>query len=1204
MGKLFDQFGGLTYRNEAEVSQNFVLPLLQDFLGYALREIIPEKIFPARALDWGVTKVPGGSKMLNHRPDFVVCINGQLEQVKFIIDTKGPQEDIDGHVGQLRSYATTLGVNLLLMTNGRDLKVFDVNHPLFHSVDIVDLQLKIDQLVQLLGRTNQRAKSAPEIIQGFDFTAAISPADQAAIDRKVQQKRLLLADFQVYLGGVSAQYERWHLPSWHFDALDNLALHQIDPSQLLSFQKRGTVAERPNPEKEISLPDIEADSSLNTKFFEGETGSGKSCLLKYLTYRVAEDAKMHRETRIPVFVALREIGHGYSLETLIVSALNRYGYPCSHFHTLPKANDFVFFLDAYDEIRQEFLEETFLAIERLSATHEIYLTTRPNRPAPFKASATYVILPISEEQSQALVRKHLGNQYYTFKQQLEWNNLTAEAGNILLLLFLISLFKESGSLPPTVMKVIHAVVSRTRNWQESKRQTGHRLSWQTTQDCLAVLAYRVIDVGETALSREEAELLLREKMEELDRDRKIPRDWLIDDLLHGLAETGLLIVNQDHLYFWHRVFLQYFAAVGLKTAFAKDKQLIGKLVPDSKWDIAIVGLASFLPSVTELLTGMEGSLWLRAACVAENNNGDSPEILAVTNELMAALHSPILANRHRAVNFLSSIHRDNLLPLFLSVPEGDYPADVRARVLAVLGKTRSPEALALLYRHLTWDEGNFVVGWSSGACIARALYYYGEPEHEQIIELWSRSQNLLVDEECKHIFIELYNGGLLTRALVRELQQLFLKQLGTKGTGRWKLDALAEVLPLVPDEDFGMQVVDQAFLTREMDNSYGVYKLLRAYRSPGLIEQISEKILANTVADYTTLQLAEIITESACEVPKETYFKLAVHNSLNVASRAIGALKRFPYPLVKEHVERHLYGDQPQLQSWALQVLTDNGEIIPLIRGHRFPSPFYSPAAHTLLKAVRLFRLSEGLSLMERLFAGLLERKDYTHEVHLSLDLAQTFYFLGEVERHAAIVGWFFDGFRFLQEDDHIHVNLMRELRHFDPELSVQVASCYFRTYFPFKDDQTSYKATLFLEAAEELGQHRLVGYVKQIADSIINEIKVGKKESAFDLERPMRTLVKLAQPSDEQWVLDHLEDTRFDAGFEFIQLRRALECLAYIGTARALPYIRQIARQCKDSEMVLNNCQLAYEQICYREKMVFQINELLRELTDGPEGV
>ena len=34
MGRVFDRFGNLTFQNEAEVSQNFLVPLLMEFLGY------------------------------------------------------------------------------------------------------------------------------------------------------------------------------------------------------------------------------------------------------------------------------------------------------------------------------------------------------------------------------------------------------------------------------------------------------------------------------------------------------------------------------------------------------------------------------------------------------------------------------------------------------------------------------------------------------------------------------------------------------------------------------------------------------------------------------------------------------------------------------------------------------------------------------------------------------------------------------------------------------------------------------------------------------------------------------------------------------------------------------------------------------------------------------------------------------------------
>jgi hypothetical protein len=224
------------------------------------------------------------------------------------------------------------------------------------------------------------------------------------------------------------------------------------------------------------------------------------------------------------------------------------------------------------------------------------------------------------------------------------------------------------------------------------------------------------------------------------------------------------------------------------------------------------------------------------------------------------------------------------------------------------------------------------------------------------------------------------------------------------------------------------------------------------------------------------------------------------------------------------------------------------------------------------------------------------EEKRYEFDLHLSLELAGTYYFMGETARHAEVIGWFFDGTRFLQPDDATHTNLMKSLKYFDPDLSGQVVECFFRTYFPFTPDSGSYKTHVLLETIEELGQHGLVSCVKQLVDRMLEQVKKGDQEFRFELERPMRTLASLVLPADEEWLLARLDDLTRVEVLEFPQLRRAAECLGYCGSVKALPYLRRIALQCKKNPTVLNACQMAYERIGYREKIAFPPGDLLQE--------
>ncbi len=125
----------------------------------------------------------------------------------------------------------------------------------------------------------------------------------------------------------------------------------------------------------------------------------------------------------------------------------------------------------------------------------------------------------------------------------------------------------------------------------------------------------------------------------------------------------------------------------------------------------------------------------------------------------------------------------------------------------------------------------------------------------------------------------------------------------------------------------------------------------------------------------------------------------------------------------------------------------------------------------------------------------------------------------------------------------------------------------------------------VFLEAVEDLGRPKLIPLVKDIAEMLITSSKNSDKQDGFDLERPMRTLASIVRPSDEDWILSKLGETDFGPGLEFPQLRQAIECFARIGSIKSLPYIQKVAIEHKEKTYVPNVCQLAYEQICNREK-------------------
>ncbi|RQO66823.1 hypothetical protein DBR40_21450 [Pedobacter sp. KBW01] len=1186
MGKLYEDFKNRSFTNEAEVSQNFIIPLLCHFLGYSINEIIPEKHFPAKDLHSGVNFAQGGSKGLKHRPDYVVCIDGDYGQVKFIIDSKGPGEKLDAHLGQLRSYANSVGRNFLMITNGGELQVYDVNTLIFHSKGIKDLQCKLVELIKLLGKKNQQAKSPIEILQALDLDKSVSRSEQEKIDQVIEQRRIQLSDFNAYLLAITAAFNEWHLPTSTFRAINNLDIKKIDPNELLSFRSASPTSGRLTEDKVLKFPQIDRAPGIRSRILTGETGTGKTSLLKYLTLQAAERALQLTDTKIPVYIALKEIGHGYNLEHLISAFLQRHGYQPQNGLNLYKTNRFIFLFDAFDEVAEIFQKEVCRAIANLAADHDCYITTRPNAIPRIQASALYTILPLTDTQVEKLSRAYMGSRYYDFQRQIENNGLIAESRNTLLLLFLISLYTQHGQMPDTVARITRAIVERVGDWQDSRDGKNAKLAWDILSRCLAEIAYKICETDQASMTISRAEILLRDIIIEQETLRKIPQGTTIRYVLDALEETGLLIANNDHLYFWHRLFLNHFAALSLKEKYLEDHGIIERLSTEERWEIVIISMCSILTDITQVIRGLKKRLWLACYCLLENPACAETEKDLIISTLTVKLSSPVPDVRSRAMNYLEGIDNSRTRSILLDIFDQHHHDDVIMMALPAIGKTGSPEARKIINQRLDWNESDFLLWRSSQSYVVQALSFYGEEGHLQIVKNWRKYGSAPLQVTCKKIFLRLFITQKPGDALLDALQQLYLDELAAPDQYREKVSAIAEVLSLNPDTRFAEKVLEIAAQGKiPFPKLESLVTMMKSCDSVTLAEKISLLIFKKGIDHYLGEKLADALMDSAAPLPKAFYKKLTRHTNINIASTALESLDRFPFNEVKSEINRHLYGKQAQLQSRALQLLVRNGKFIDLVRQEQFPSPFYTPTAHTLLEAVRRFHLTEALPLLYYIQEALSKNKRYQWDATLAFELAGTFYYMGEAHRHQEIVSWYFNGTDFLLEGEHTHNNLMKKVRFLDPGLAQGIADCYFKKYLGgTKSDR--YEFQVFLETAEDIGGSWMREKVREIATGLFAEMDIPGSHAKHQLERPFRTLVKIGKPEDEDWVLGIMDKLSYDAGFEYPQLRRAIEYLAHYGTTKALPTLLETGSKLRSSPSVLNICQSAYNSICSREKV------------------
>ena len=113
--------------------------------------------------------------------------------------------------------------------------------------------------------------------------------------------------------------------------------------------------------------------------FQGIPGQGKSIYLRYLCSREL----IHGE-KLPVFVELRRLQNGQSLRSLLITALERYGFEGADEDSLDfllSSGKLILMLDGFDEISEDNSQKIIFEIEDLIEKHEdrlrVLVTSRP-----------------------------------------------------------------------------------------------------------------------------------------------------------------------------------------------------------------------------------------------------------------------------------------------------------------------------------------------------------------------------------------------------------------------------------------------------------------------------------------------------------------------------------------------------------------------------------------------------------------------------------------------------------------------------------------------------------------------------------------------------------------------------------------------------------------------------------------------------------
>src|SRR5258708_4287553 len=306
MGKIARKFGQLSYRNEAEVSQNFVYPLFTEFLGYSREEIKPEHLLSPifiptnRGRATSSAEIPARSK-----PDYLVCVEDN--KYIFVCDSKAPAEDIDEYLPQIKAYSIASGANLVLITNGIELKIYDANRLIFHARSVEELDIKSGELSKLLARRNVIARTELERIQSLDLAVAL---DEYGTDRPNlnYQNTLKLSDYIDYLKEIASASQLIDIPEPIREAfnIDFEGFERFPSDKLYHFKvykAEETLSRLPGHDL-IYHDLLQTNDGFHSLLLIGESGIGKSTLTTQLLYDMAHSCLDGQSSLIPVLVKL------------------------------------------------------------------------------------------------------------------------------------------------------------------------------------------------------------------------------------------------------------------------------------------------------------------------------------------------------------------------------------------------------------------------------------------------------------------------------------------------------------------------------------------------------------------------------------------------------------------------------------------------------------------------------------------------------------------------------------------------------------------------------------------------------------------------------------------------------------------------------------------------------------------------------------
>jgi len=930
MGHIFERFGNLSFYNEDEVSNNFVIPLFKEFLGYRETEILPQHLQPT-------IKIPRNRKMevngddAKIKPDFMVALNGNKQQIVFSFESKGPRESLDDYLQQLIAYCISVRRNLVGTTNGSEFRVYDANILVFKAIDIASLDLQYFELKKLLHRDVAHIPLA-ERIRSLNDDIALGRSAFTIENEKRKQIAVRNSEFESYLETVINSLDALTLPPAIADAFQ-IELKRFPAQELYTFLPPRTELDL-NSSEPCTYNQIISDIRNSSILIVGESGIGKTSLLAQIAHEYAESCLRRDSDLIPVLVKLGQYTSANNLRMLILNRLTVGGANiiASEVTDLLRKKRLILLLDAFDEVIDTYLNDLQKEIEGFLHDFEctIVMTTRHFRLPQVSLISKFELQPLTHQKIRSFSEMYLGLGHQGFLNEIIRKDLIDIASNTLLLTLLILLYLNNQDLPSSRTKLIEAVVNQLENWSRSKpTRFHHSLSWQIKLNMLSELAFLSFTKGDSyTLGIEDANLTIIKILGGLEASRKVPQGMQITDAYEQLADTGLICILNSSVSFWHRAFQEYLASLQIAEMVQSGEIHIGSVIKVPKWVWVLPSVTYQVHSPEALISEMLSYNVFTAGMAIVECNLRSGEVYEKTVEcLKQRCMSKQRAIRQLAISILRQIEGEFVGSKFYELLESESLKDnnefehIRKIALVEIAKRKMPKAHDIIYAHLNWRSSTSF-DWifeesHAGATVIEALGWFDDEEsQEHIVDRWMRSIDFPTRVACRDALVKVAQRGTFAISVKQTLFELITIDNSQADrppnvvpkTDDRKVDVdlfgIASVLIAVHDKQLAHRLVQ---ILGTNDFSYlqvdCIKQILATFNEPEIIEALIQQ--ANNYKNDPTkcAFFLDILSESKGQVPQDIFWGFA-QEELPTAAKAyaIRGLGRFSYESIENIV--------------------------------------------------------------------------------------------------------------------------------------------------------------------------------------------------------------------------------------------------------------------------------------------------------------